>query len=57
MLIRRVVGLRGRVGMAVLLWRLAPRRARPVAVGVGAVARLWAGTLVALLALLVHELT
>jgi hypothetical protein len=43
--------------MAVLLWRLAPRRARPVAVGVGAVARLWAGTLVALLALLVHELT
>ena len=37
-----------------LLWRLAPRRARRVAVGVGAVALLWAGTLVALLA---HELT
>jgi hypothetical protein len=57
MLISRLVGLRGRVGMAMLLWRLAPRRARRVVVGIGAVALLWAVTLVAVLVWVVHELT
>lgn len=43
--------------MAMLLWRLAPRRARRVVVGIGAVALLWAVTLVAVLVWVVHELT
>jgi hypothetical protein len=55
-MIRRLVGSRGRLGLAVLLWRLAPRKARRVALGLGAVALLWAVALVAVFVLLVHEL-
>jgi hypothetical protein len=56
-LIFRLVGFRAKLGMAALLWRLAPRRARRVAMGVAAVGLLWAVTLVALVVLLVYELT
>jgi len=55
--IRRLIGSRGRLRLAVLLWRLAPRRARRAALGLGAVALLWAVALVAVFVLLVHELT
>lgn len=57
MLIFRLVGFRGKLGMAALLWRLAPRKARRVALGVAAVGLLWAVTLVALVVLLVYQLT
>ena len=57
MTIRRLIGSRGRLRLAVLLWRLAPRRARRAALGLGAVALLWAVALVAVFVLLVHELT
>ncbi|HEY7255678.1 MAG TPA: hypothetical protein VH476_03255 [Solirubrobacterales bacterium] len=53
----RLVGLRGKLGMAVLLWRFAPRKVRRVALGAAAVALLWAVTLAALIALAVYELT
>ena len=43
--------------MAALLWRLAPRRARRVALGVAAVGLLWVVTIVAVIVLLVYELT
>jgi hypothetical protein len=57
MAIFHLVGLRGKLGMAALLWRLAPRKAKRVALGIAAVGVLWALTLVALIALLLYELT
>jgi hypothetical protein len=57
MLAFRHVGLRGKLGMAALLWRLAPKRARRIALGVAAVGLLWGLALVALAVVLVYELT
>lgn len=57
MLIFRLVGFRGKLGMAALLWRLAPRKARRVALEVAAVGLLWAVALAALVVLLVYQLT
>jgi hypothetical protein len=52
----QLLGLRGKLGLAALVWRVAPRRARRVAVGVAAIGALWALTLIALIVLLVYEL-
>jgi hypothetical protein len=52
-----LVGLRGKLGMAALLWRGAPSKAKRVALGVAAVGLVWAVTLLALVALLVYALT
>jgi len=56
-MIGHLVGSGRRLGLAMLLWRLAPRRARRVALGVAGVGLLWALTLAAVVVLVVLELT